>query len=173
MTTDRCNGTRGWFPSNYVKIIASNKEQEPDEELIDGPITRNNEYRLSISYHNAPDKQQTDKWISQQHEQQQQQQQQQQTTDLGSNPYLLYNESLIHHSSKISESTVNLDSEYESDQISTIDMPSWSDQSTLLSMDEKVVYIQENQFILFNLRIINPSKKNTASMVKSCNISSK
>ncbi|KAL9553336.1 hypothetical protein MBANPS3_003335 [Mucor bainieri] len=135
-----CNGTRGWFPSNYVKIIASNKEQEPDEELIDGPIKRNNEYRLSLSYHNASDQQQTNHWISQQHEQQQQQQQQQQlqqTTDLGSNAYLLYNESLIHNSSKMSESTVNLDSEYESDQISTIDMPSWSDQSTLLSVDEK------------------------------------
>lgn len=135
----RCNGTRGWFPSNYVKIIASNKEQEPDEELIDGPIKRNNEYRLSLSYHNASDKQQTNNWISQQHEQQQQQQH---TPDVGSNAYL-YNDGLIHNSSKMSESTVNLDSEYESDQISAIDMPSWSDQSTLLSIDEKVQYIRK------------------------------
>lgn len=139
----RSNGTRGWFPSNYVKVIASNREQDSDEELIDGPIKRNNEYRLSLSYNNVSDYQQNDNsWLTPQ------------KMDDGSNVYLYNPLAGNMKGNKMSESTINMDSEYESDQISTIDMPSWSDQSTLLSIDEKV----KIQFIYFNIRIINPSK---------------
>lgn len=44
-----CNGMRGWFPSNYVKII------QEDEPILEPEVrTRNAEYRLSLLSNHTP-----------------------------------------------------------------------------------------------------------------------
>lgn len=110
------------------------------------PARRNNEYRLSFAYSHAAGQGNDDSpttqnnWIVQR-------------TEDGSGIYYfnpstgemkinndskLQQPSLIDKVDLVSDSTLILDSEYESDHISNIDMPSWSDQSTLHSIDDKV-----------------------------------
>ncbi|KAG1316747.1 hypothetical protein G6F62_013304 [Rhizopus arrhizus] len=45
-----CNGSRGWFPSNYVRII-----QEEEEVILEPEVRRRNtEYRLSLLSNHSP-----------------------------------------------------------------------------------------------------------------------
>ncbi|KAI8989947.1 SH3 domain-containing protein [Pilobolus umbonatus] len=68
-----CNGTRGWFPSNYVKVIDEHELNE--NETAKYPIQRsrsskrNNEYRLSLAFNNHDNTQDTKPhWILQKSE---------------------------------------------------------------------------------------------------------
>jgi hypothetical protein len=73
--------------------------------------------------------------------------------------------------SLIDNSTLILDSEYESDHMSTIDIPSWSDQSTLHSIDDKVSLV--SAALVSELVFIYLPRLIIASMDKPCNLSSR
>ncbi|KAI8371104.1 ras guanine nucleotide exchange factor domain-containing protein [Blakeslea trispora] len=135
-----CNGIRGWFPSNYVKII----EEEPrDEDEMFSPNQEinkhDNDSRFSLAYNNTTQTLespvQDSPWVMER-------------TEDGSGIYY-YNtvtgemksgndedDHTIDHEYIRAESTIMADSEYESDQVSTIDLPGWSDQSTVHSSIE-------------------------------------
>ncbi|CEP09488.1 hypothetical protein [Parasitella parasitica] len=114
-----CNGTRGWFPSNYVRIIASHTKQ--DQERMESPVKGKSEYRLSISYNDTDDTEYNENRLMPQ-----------QTNGDEPNVHLLNK-----MNRNMSESVVDIDSVYEFDQASSAGMPSWSDQSLLLSIDEE------------------------------------
>ncbi|KAI8646558.1 ras guanine nucleotide exchange factor domain-containing protein [Parasitella parasitica] len=110
-----CNGTRGWFPSNYVRVIASDKER------MEIPVKTKSEYRLSMSYNDTADTQHIDNSLMPQQKN-------------GNEP----NVNLLNkRSSRMSESTIAVDSAYDFDHETTAGMPSWSHQSTLLVSEEK------------------------------------
>ncbi|OBZ84749.1 Cell division control protein 25, partial [Choanephora cucurbitarum] len=145
-----CNGIRGWFPSNYVKII----EDEPrDEDEIFSPnqeIDRHDEDpHFSLAYNTTAQALespvQDPHWVMQR-------------TEDGSGVYY-YNtitgemrsgndeeDQTIDHDYIRTESTIMADSEYESDQVSTIDVPGWSDQSTIHSSVEDKQWASRTAF---------------------------
>ncbi|KAI7905291.1 ras guanine nucleotide exchange factor domain-containing protein [Cokeromyces recurvatus] len=57
-----CNGARGWFPSNYVKILTDDVIVEDSSKN-----TTRREYRLSLTFNNTliSDQRQNDDWIAQ------------------------------------------------------------------------------------------------------------
>ncbi|KAI8078401.1 ras guanine nucleotide exchange factor domain-containing protein [Thamnidium elegans] len=131
-----CNDTRGWFPSNYVKLI-EDIQPESDDEVT--PPPPKNEYRLSLAYGNnasSPQDEQKNNWIVQR-------------TEDGTGFYY-YNpitgemkfnkDDEINIPEEETASILLMDSESESDHRSTIDIP-WSDGSTLLSIEEKPQWI--------------------------------
>ncbi|KAI9481025.1 MAG: ras guanine nucleotide exchange factor domain-containing protein [Benjaminiella poitrasii] len=46
-----CNGSRGWFPSNYVKLLINDTTDKSNEE--ETTTKQSNEYRLSLAYSNT------------------------------------------------------------------------------------------------------------------------
>ncbi|KAI9335569.1 ras guanine nucleotide exchange factor domain-containing protein [Pilaira anomala] len=126
-----CNDTRGWFPSNYVKLIEDLK-QESDDEI--SPPPSKSEYRLSLAYNNSTstphEEDQRNNWIVQR-------------TEDGTGFYhfnpitgeMKFNQEEDDEEENIpeEESTASFlinDSESESDYRSTLDIP-WSEGSTL------------------------------------------
>ncbi|RCH89238.1 hypothetical protein CU097_008696 [Rhizopus azygosporus] len=106
-----CKGMRGWFPSNYVRIIEVEEEEEeeailepqpPPPPMQAPPRKRNTEYRLSLLSNN------TSNWILQR-------------TEDGDDTYY-YN---------IATGEMRIDPPNEEDE----DDYRWSDQSTLASKD--------------------------------------
>lgn len=47
-----CNDTRGWFPSNYVRVIEEHPEFEHNDDTIEVTPAIKSEYRLSLAYTN-------------------------------------------------------------------------------------------------------------------------
>lgn len=107
---------RGWFPSNYVRIIEVEEEEEeailepqpPPPPMQAPPRKRNTEYRLSLLSNN------TSNWILQR-------------TEDGDDTYY-YN---------IATGEMRIDPPNEEDE----DDYRWSDQSTLASKDVTIFFV--------------------------------